>query len=136
MGLSKGIVPAADEFTRVARGLYPCLTWEELMTEAGKPYLMVYQPEEAPRGWACWFVEPVVAVGGVADAGWAVIAAHEADELIALGATAVEALEDATNCIRSLLVATGGGSSALMRYLGAMMAPRGGEDNNSLEEVA
>lgn len=85
-------VQAVTEFTRIARMIYPRLVWESLTTEAGQPYLLVYD------GAVSWFVEPVPAVGGIVPQCWAVIASAEGgdrDHVVFTGETPAGALEGA-----------------------------------------
>lgn len=81
---------AVTEFTRIARMIYPRLVWEELMTEAGKSYLLVTD------GIVSWFVEPV-------PQGWGVIAAHLGDRLLAASGTPAGALQGAIEQLRGFL---------------------------------
>ena len=87
--LTKMDIEAVNEFTRVARLVYPRVGWEELTTESGKRYLLICD------GTVSWFVEPVQALGPVAG-GWAVIATHRGDELLYTCETPAGALEGAT----------------------------------------
>ena len=91
---------AVTEFTRVARMVYPRLSWEALETEAGKPYLLVYQ--DVADNAVSWFIEPVPAVGPVGSC-WAVIASHRQDHVLFTGETAAEALQGATQKLAGYL---------------------------------
>lgn len=89
-------VQAVTEFTRIARMIYPRLVWESLTTEAGQPYLLVYD------GAVSWFVEPVPAVGPVGPC-WAVIAAHRGEHVMYTAGTPAEALEGAADQLTDYL---------------------------------
>ena len=91
---------AVTEFTRVARMVYPRLSWEALETEAGKPYLLVYQ--DAADNAVSWFIEPVPPVGPVGSC-WAVIASHRQDHVLFTGETPAEALQGATQKLAGYL---------------------------------
>jgi hypothetical protein len=110
--LTEAAIKAVAEFTRVAGMLYPRLCWEELTTEAGKPYLLVYENTAGALNAVSWFIEPVPAVG-VVGACWAVITTHRADHVLFTGGTPEEALQGATKKLAGYLKLAADGAASV-----------------------
>lgn len=100
MSITETDKAAVNEFTRVARMIYPRLVWEELETEAGQIYLLVYD-QDGFNG-PSWFIEQVPAAGLVEPC-WVVIAAHRGDHVMYTGGTPAGALEGATEVLKDYL---------------------------------